>query len=187
MLTETGYVVGETPKQNVISESVEAVYEPRLLLHAWNQGVKRTYIYELMDDPSSPAGFGLLRKDLTPRPAFNALATLMELLSDTPGRRAAGTLNYSIEGDSSKLETTLLEKQDGSFWLAVWVPGSVYEVDQLRPTPVAVREVTISLAGRKRVKRVWKFDEAGHAEMSAPSQSTLTFQAGSAVTLLDIE
>jgi hypothetical protein len=65
VISETGYVVNNAPKQNVIPEWVEAVYEPRLLLHAWNSGVKRTYIYELMDEPSSTQGFGLLRADLT--------------------------------------------------------------------------------------------------------------------------
>ena len=54
IMTETGYTVTDIPKQNDIAESLEAVYYPRLLLHAWNVGIKRTYIYEFMDDPSSP-------------------------------------------------------------------------------------------------------------------------------------
>jgi hypothetical protein len=185
-MTETGYVVTDVPKTNQISEAVEAIYEPRLLLHAWNLGVRRTYIYELMDDPSSPPGIGLMRSDRTPRPAYTALATLMRLLSDTPGPRPPGKLSFTLQGSASGLETTLLQKQDGSFWLAVWNPGCIYEVNRLQNTPIAPRMVTIAVGGGEVIRNAWTFDETGQAQQKSVQAATATLPIGSAVTLLEI-
>lgn len=186
MMTETGYVVNNTTSQNVITEATEAVYEPRLLLHAWNMGIKRTYIYELTEEPSSTAGFGLLRSDLSPRPAFTAVANLMQLLSDSGGSFAAGSLSYTLSGNSSGVETTLLEKKDGSFWLALWVPQPIFEVNLLHLLNVASQQVSISVPG-KTVTNVWSFNNAGNTSTWSPNQSSATIQVGPTVTLLRID
>lgn len=187
MMTETGYIASNTPKQNVVPEAVEAVYMPRLVLHAWNLGIKRTYIYELMDDPSSPVGFGLLRGDLTPRPAYTALATLMHLLADSPGARTAESLSYSLQGDASGLETTLLEKQDGSFWLAIWIPAPIYEVNQLHPISVPPHTITLKVASGKTIQNSWVFNDNGEADEKLLNTDMVTLSIGSAVTLLQIQ
>jgi len=186
-MTESGYVAGEEPKRNVIPETVEAVYLPRLVLHAWNLGIRRTYIYELMDEPSSTPGFGLMHKDLTPRPAYTALATLTRLLADKPGPQQAGMLSYTIQGDMKGLETTLLEKQDGSFWLAIWNQSAIYEVNELHSLPVAPRTVTLTVAARKNIRAVWAFDETGQASQKALKATTTALDVGSAITLIEID
>ncbi len=186
MMTETGYVADNTPKRNEIPDAVEAIYEPRLVLHAWNEGVRRTYIYELMDDPSSTPGFGLLHADLTPRPAYRALATLLHLLADAPGPQAPGRLTYSLSGEAGDLESTLLQKRDGSFWLAVWNPGCIYEVNELRPTPIAARNVTLNVAGGRRAVAVWTFNESGSADKTAVNEASVPLKVGPAVTLIEI-
>lgn len=186
MMTETGYVVTATPRVNQIPEAVEAIYEPRLLLHAWNVGIRRTYIYELIDDPSSPPGIGLLRSDLTPRPAFQAIATLMRLLSDMPGTQPAAKLSWSLQGDAHDVESTLLQKQDGSFWLALWNPGSIYEVNRLQSTPLPPRAVTITVAGGETIQSAWIFDDTGGTQQKPLQATTAKLSIGSAVTLLEI-
>lgn len=186
MITETGYVANNTPKRNEIPDAIEAIYEPRLALHAWNEGVRRTYIYELMDDPSSTPGFGLLHADLTPRPAYRALATLMHLLADAPGPQTPGRLAYSLSGDRHGLESTLLQKRDGSFWLALWNPGCIYEVNELRPTPIAAQNVTLTVAGGRRVAALWSFDESGRADKTAVDRSRVSLDVKPAVTLVEI-
>jgi hypothetical protein len=185
MMTETGYVVSNTPKRNEIPEAVEAIYEPRLVLHAWNEGVRRTYIYELMDDPSSTPGFGLLHADLTPRPAYRALAALLHLLADSPGPEKTGRLSYTLS-HADGLETTLLEKHDGSFWLAIWNSGCIYEVNELHSIPVATRDVTLTLTGKRQVAAIWTFEESGDATKLAEDRGSVSLQIGSAVTLIEI-
>jgi hypothetical protein len=186
VMTETGYVVNNTPSQNVIPESVEAIYEPRLLLHAWNMGIRRTYIYELMDDPSSPAGFGLLRTDLSPRPAYTAIASLMGLLSDGPGAFSPQVLNYWVDGAGAKIETTVLQKQDGSFWLALWEPALIFEVNAVTPLTVAPQTVTLSVAGGMEIEKIWSFDDAGNTSVVSPGSASASVSVSPAVTLVEI-
>jgi hypothetical protein len=187
IMTETGYTVTDFAKQNDISESLEAIYYPRLLLHAWNVGVKRTYIYELMDDPSSPKGIGLMRRDLSLRPAFNAVSNLMALLSDSTGTLTPGKLEWTtLNSNSSGIETTLLQKHDRSFWLALWVPASSYEVDKLHPIPVPTRQMTIAIGGGKQVRDVWTFDGAGNTQKTSFNKATVTIPVAETVTLMEI-
>jgi hypothetical protein len=186
MMTESGYVASNTAAQNVIPESVEAIYEPRLLLHAWNEGIKRTYVYELMDDPSSTSGLGLLRSDLSARPAYTALAGLMGLLSDQPEAFVAGKLTYTLTGSIKGVETTLLEKQDGSFWLAIWLNGSIYDVNGLQSTPLAAQAVNLSIFGGKLLRDAWCFDGTGNTTHYTFSNATKSISVTSAVKLLRI-
>jgi len=186
VMTETGYVVNNTPTVNVIPESVEAVYEPRLLLHAWNMGIRRSYIYELMDDPSSPAGFGLLRTDLSPRPAYTALASLMGLLADTPGTFSPQVLNYWLDGASTNMETTLLQKKDGSFWLALWEPSAIFDVNAVTPLDVSSQVVTLSVANGMQIENIWSFDATGNTSVVSPGSASASVSVNAAVTLVEI-
>ena len=186
VMTETGYVVNNTPSQNVITESLEAIYEPRLLLHAWNMGFKRTYIYELMDDPSSTPGFGLMRTDLTPRPAYTAIASLMGLVADQPGTFSPQILHYWLDGANGDVETTVLQKQDGSFWLALWEPDCIWDVNALKATPVAPQTVTLSVANGQQIQNVWSFDDTGNTSEVSPNAASAKVTIRSTVTLVEI-
>jgi hypothetical protein len=185
-VTETGYVVNNHPSINVVPEWVEAVYEPRLLLHLWNSGVKRTYIYELMDDPSSPVGFGLLRHDLSPRPAYTAIKTLMGLLADKDSAFTPEALPYTISGNISGIETTLLQKQDGTFWLALWQPGCIFDVNAVKSTPLPAHNITLMLDNNDNVLHQWSFDQNGNATMTSPNSSSINLSIKGTVTLLEI-
>ncbi|HWZ51820.1 MAG TPA: hypothetical protein VNW54_10185 [Granulicella sp.] len=186
MITETGYVVADTPRQNVIPPQVAAVYMPRLLLHAWSLGIRRTYIYELIDEPSSPRGFGLLNDDLSPRPAYTAVASLMRLLSDTSRLPAPGQLQWTWQGDSAGIETTLLEKHDGSFWLAAWLTATIYEVDGMSATPVPSRPITLNVGNGRRIRASWAFDDLGQTNYTVIDRATASVRVASAVTIFEI-
>jgi len=128
-----------------------------------------------------------MRRDMSPRPAFNAVSNLMRLLSDEPGNLKPGKLDWTIQGgDSAGIESALFQKHDGSFWLALWVPKAIYEVDKLHPIAVAAKQVTFSVGERKRVINIWDFDEAGNAAQNKVDRGTVTISVGSAVTLLEI-
>lgn len=186
VMTETGYQASNTSSQNVIPESVEAVYEPRLLLHAWNMGIKRTYIYELMDDPSSPAGYGLLRDDLTQRPAYTAVSTLMNLLSDIQSDFSPQALTYWLSGNTQDIETTLLQKQDGSFWLAMWQPKSIFDVNAVAPQTVSPQSVLLTVPSGMQIENIWSFGEEGTVAESSPGSASATVSINTAVTLIEI-
>ena len=174
------------PRKVKSGKAPEAVYAPRLLLHAWNEGITRTYIYELMDDPSSTTGYGLLRYDLSQRPAYIAIANLTKLLADGSGTFAPETLNYSLTGNTTGVETTLLEKQDGSFWLAIWLKGSIYDVNALKPTPIDPQAVQISVSGGKNIRCIWSFDQSGNTSSTSVNSATVNLSVSSTIQLLKI-
>ena len=176
-ITETGYIA--FPSVSVpytIPESVEASYTPRTLLVAFNHGVKRTFLYELLDEVSSP-GYGLLRSDMSEKPAFVAVKNLLSLLSD-PGTSAfsPGKLDYKVEGGDATVAHTLLEKRDGSFWLVLWSEQSSYDPDSNTQLAVPQQNVTLRINSAATATQIIQFDSTGVATpstLASRSQSLL--------------
>ena len=87
--TETGYPTW----RNGVTEEVQAKYIPRLVAEYCRLGIRRTYLYELVDVKADPGGsdinahFGLIRNDLSRKPAFAALKSLLALVK--PGANTA--------------------------------------------------------------------------------------------------
>ncbi len=81
--TETGYATPPSPSS--VDDATQAAYVPRLFLVQYAAGIPRTFEYELVDEGGPPFGtYGLVRHDLTPKPAFRALASLLHELSAAP-------------------------------------------------------------------------------------------------------
>lgn len=146
LVTETGYhdAVNDEDSQPAVSEEVEAVYLPRLLLDAYAIGVVRTYLYELVDefpdvdDSDDQASFGLYRRDWSPKPAADSVTDLLQLLSSVSDSDPT-SLELAVRApDDEDVRTLLLGDGDGH-WLALWRSVSVYDnqVDeQLEPSTV---------------------------------------------------
>ena len=122
MATETGYY-NKPNDGGQVSELAAGKYVPRLFGEYFNRGIARTYSYELVDEnptTDKESNFGLLRWDLTPKPAYTALKNTIDLLKE-PGQTsfAAGSLNLTITAPST-VHHTLLEKSDGTYYLLLW-------------------------------------------------------------------
>src|SRR5208282_3873884 len=143
--TETGYQTTSTPTQNEVPETVAGTYAPRLLLYSFKSGVPKTYFYELIDDPAgTQPGYGLLRYDLSPKPAFTAISNLLQILKDDNTQFAPGSLDYSLSGEMSGVDSLLLQKSNGDFYLNVWLDGSIYDVNSLKATLLAPQALTLT-------------------------------------------
>jgi hypothetical protein len=185
--TETGYITTSTPRQNQIPESVEGIYAPRVVLDFFNKGFKRTYFYELIDDPSwAQPGYGLLRYDLSPKPAAIALTNLLSILEDSNTSFTPESLNYSLSGDTSGVESLLVEKSEGQFWLAVWLDGSIYDVNALQATPVPSRQLTLSIPGGRVATYLDSFGSDGNMQGTPLNQSNLQFPVSIGLTMIRI-
>jgi hypothetical protein len=143
--TETGYDVN-TAHSNSVPANVYATYLPRLLLAHWNAGIKRTFIYELADDPSTAGAFGLLDSSGTRRPAFVALSALLNLLQD-PGNLffPTNTISLTISGQTNNVQHPLMQKRDGSIYLALWIGTSVFDPNAKQAILVMPQALQISL------------------------------------------
>ena len=145
--TETGYhtalnYISGSEAFMPVTEAAQAVYMPRVFLEHFRRGVARTYSYELLNQFSDPglkdreSNFGLLRNDLSKKPAFDALQNLIGILKDPGSGFTPGSLDYSLEGNQENLRQVLLQKSDGSFYLALWRATSVWDaVNKLALNP----------------------------------------------------
>jgi hypothetical protein len=129
IVTETGYHNAVNapvpPAQPAVSEQAAAIYVPRLLLEHFRVGIERTFLYELIDEHHEPSltdqeqHFGLVRHDLSRKPAFTAVRNLLSLLEDPGPSFAPGSLEFSLKA-GQPVQQLLLQKRDGRFYLAVW-------------------------------------------------------------------
>jgi len=76
------------------------------------------YFYSLFDDMSGR--YGLMNPDGSPRPAGKALHDFTTLLADRGGSFTPGSLRYTLSGRIEGDNVLLMQKFDGSFWLALW-------------------------------------------------------------------
>jgi len=151
--TETGYF-NDPAKADAVPENVAGTYMPRLLFEQWMHGIKRTYLYELVDigpvSEFTDATYGLLRSDFSPKPSYNAVKSVLRLLSDPGPSFRAGNLNFELAGELTDVHHLLLEKRNGTFYLAIWIEESGYDVAAKAAVPVP--EHTIVVTTRDRVR-----------------------------------
>ena len=161
--TETGYCQSAQP--GGIPENVAAIYEPRMFLEQFSHGVFRTYQYELLDEGGDPNGIGshcgLLRNDLTPKPAYGALKALIGYFSDPGPAFRPGSLEYSLQGNLDRVDHVLLEKRDGTMYLALWIERYVYDAAAKRDLDSPPQALTLRLARSARGVTAVRFGDDG--------------------------
>jgi hypothetical protein len=145
--TETGYY-NKPNDGGQVSEVATGKYMPRLFGEYFNRGVVRTYSYELVDqNPTTDkeSNFGLLRWDLTPKPAYTAMKNVISLLggpaSEALLNAPTSSLTYTIPTSPASLHHTLLQRADGAFVLMLWNEVSSWDrtnFQDINNTPLSV-------------------------------------------------
>jgi hypothetical protein len=147
--TETGYHNALSDSSGSgISEQASSKYLPRLHLEYFNRGIKRAFLYELINSRQGTGqeqNFGLLRHDGSRKPAFIALKNLILLLKDSGTSFPLKSLNYSLSGDTTNVHHTLLQKRDGTFYLILWQEVKSWDNTNKKDIPVADRRLTLNL------------------------------------------
>ncbi len=177
--TEMGwYTTGSAIDTSNVSQLVQAKYMLDGLLDAYQQGDAKTYLYELMDESGSAtnteANFGLFNADGTAKPAAVALHNLTALLADNGASFAAGSLSYSLTGTLSTDHSLLLEKSDGTFWLALW--NETRLSGPSAPTDIAVANHTVTLNLANIAASVTVYDPLSGTSAVQTTNSTQTVQ-----------
>jgi hypothetical protein len=161
---ETGYIsFPSTTTPYTVPESVTASYVPRTMLLAFKHGYDKTFFYQLVDDPTSPQGYGLLHTDFTEKPGFTALKNLLSLLSDSGGSNfTPGSLPFSIVGGDSNVNHLLLQKSDGSYWLALWLEEPSWDPANTVSLPVTPENIGINLGSGYTTTTDYQFNNTGN-------------------------
>ena len=165
VFTETGYhnALQGGSEHPPASEEATAVYLPRLLLAAFGAGVRRTFVYELADVGAEPTAtdpvqhFGLVRSDLSPKPAFEAIRTLLRAVRASPGPHSSERPPWRLAGDAAaSVQRLTLVRRDGSRVLALWRPVAVWDRDARRAVAPEPSSVEVVFGSAARDVLVWR-------------------------------
>jgi hypothetical protein len=149
--TEAGYS-NYFPSRGV-SEEAEGKYTARMLVEYFRRGIVRTYKYELVNEgqPGVEGVYGLLRNDLSEKPAFRAVKNLIAILTDKGSDFQPGSLNYVLDDSVDNIRQILFQKRDGDFYLIVWLEVPSWDVNtniDLYPPP---QEVLLTLLNNHNI------------------------------------
>jgi len=191
MATESGYhdALNARSGQPPVSEQAAAVYIPRLVLEYFRLGIVRTFLYELADEKPDPGlvdpeqHFGLLRSDLSPKPAFIALRRLIATAAGRGTTPAHDVPRVRTDAADAGVREVLLRRDDGSCILALWRPAPVWLVAARRPVTESPVQVRIGFSAPPHEVTV------SHPSLNAETRSltparTLSLPVGADVTLL---
>jgi hypothetical protein len=134
VITEFGYYTqsdsdGMSPSESVWTPTTNALQDSLIidgLLDAYRMGFAQTYIYNLIDGYQSTHAedyLGVFNFDGTPKLAATGLHNLTILLKDTGATASSfptGSVPYTLTGSIAGDSTFLMQKSDGSYWLALW-------------------------------------------------------------------
>ncbi|PZR88612.1 MAG: hypothetical protein DLM68_07175 [Hyphomicrobiales bacterium] len=115
--TETGWGTGGA---HPLTEVQQGKLFLNLYLAQFKRGWRYTFIYEMRDyEGGDTDGTGIYHKDSTPKISATYIHNFTTILADTISK-ATGSLNYSIPSESATVHDLLMQKSDGTFYLAVW-------------------------------------------------------------------
>ncbi|MCW2772354.1 MAG: hypothetical protein JWN91_680 [Nocardioides sp.] len=192
--TEAGYhnALGTGNGHRPVPEDVAGTYMPRLLLEHVLRGDQRMYSYELIDEFADPdltnpeANFGLLHRDLTPKPAYTAMQNLLGLLAD-PGSSSFEPGSLAIEADglpAGEARYVLTQKRNGQFVLLLWRDVSVWDPVEQTRVDVAPADVTLKL-GQSKDLALYRPSDGAAPERETTGDS-LSLQLGGEVVAVTI-
>ncbi len=152
--TEGGYN-NDIPSGGV-SEEAEGKYTARMFVEYFRRGFTRTYKYELVSEgqPGREGVFGLLRNDLSEKPAFRAVKNLITILSDKGPDFVPGSLNYSLDDNVNNVRQILFQKRDGDFYLVVWLELPSWDVNANKDLYPPAQEVLLTLLYNHNISNV---------------------------------
>jgi hypothetical protein len=197
--SETGYQTS-TNSQG-ISEQAHAKYAPRLAFEYFNAGIDRYYTYQLYDylapnstDPQ--ANFGLVAYDFRKKPVFRAMENMIDIVEDPGGPCQVGSLAYDLENASADVHSVLLQKCDGTFYLALWQEVRSYDRDTDQLISVNPQNVTVQFPSAMKTVKIFDptniassgpaDDAEMHPSRTLSSVSQLTEPIGDEVKIIQV-
>lgn len=181
LVSETGYhtAVQTTKAHLPVSEAIKTRYLARLLLWDFKNGVRRSYLYELMDSfnngPTDPEShFGLAGFDGARKPCFLMIKQFLALFGPpaaTAAARPGGPFRFEISGNSQDLQSAVFRRGDGSHLLFLWLGISGWDRVARMPRPPVSRELVLTLQPSPRAARARLFGDDGSLG-SAPLTAT---------------
>jgi hypothetical protein len=194
LVTECGYH-NRTEEQGHpgVSEAAEAKYLPRLFFVYFNRGMTKAYKYELLDLKPDPGftdmekHFGLVRTNGTPKPSFLALKNLLHLLADPGPAAPSSSLAFQLSGATNNMHRTLLQKRDGTFWLALFQEAASYDAKTRRNLEVSRATVTLTLPWPAPEIRLFRPNDSAEPTERIAASSEVKLAVADEILLVEIK
>ena len=163
IVTETGNYTMPNGDSGV-NETVQAKLLMDTLLDDFSNGVKLTYIYQLLDpfpDPNNTTPedhYGLFHYDGTPKVAATAIHDLTTILADSSATSQSFTpapLSYAVTGMPSGAFQFALEKADGTYDVALWWEPWIWDRTTNSEVTFASNNVTLTLGQSYQTIKVY--------------------------------
>jgi hypothetical protein len=154
IFTEAGYYT--LPQQRNwggVDEATQAKYTLNMVLDGFSLGVRRTYIYQLLDaypdrtQTNREAHFGLFDLDYRPKPAATALHNLVALLRDDDSARGSRepTAHVEVAGLPDTANTLALKKADGTTIVVIWNEPQIWDYGAAQAIPYESKPITVAI------------------------------------------
>jgi len=186
--TETGYHTAINAAG--LSETADGKYMSQLYFAFQRIGYEKVYKYELIDEFDNPAldydqsHYGMLRYDLSKKPSYVTLKRIMDLLDDDLQANFT-PLDYAVANTPTRFRSYLLQKSDGSHWLALWNDIKVWEGTTGTDLTPADVTVTLNFTSRKTVDVYRPYSSA--SPVSSSTGTTVNVGINGDVALVKIQ
>jgi hypothetical protein len=153
-MTEAGNhtKLGNSDYMEGVSEAVQAKMIPSLYLSAFEQGVSKTFLYQLANQFTDPAHqesyFGLVDQQWKEKPAFSSLKNMIDVLTRESGRGArapGGSLEYELRDLPPTAHQKLFQTGGGDWILAVWNEPDIWDEQNNTEIDNPTAKVTLKL------------------------------------------
>lgn len=159
LVTETGVCTNTRQNDGMcISERAQAIYILRTFLDKFeHHHLTKSFYYEFVDQGTTQGNaawnWGIVRKDMTRKPAFHALKNLITLLSDR-GNHAFTTsfLDYNLAGRDAATREVLVQKRNGTYYLMVWRAERSFNTAGDHDITVPAKNMTLTFVRPANVK-----------------------------------
>jgi hypothetical protein len=183
VVTETGYPTLQGKSSwGGIDGVTQAKLTLNLLFDAAALGIRRTYIYQLLDAYPDSTGtevdkhLGLFDLQYQPKPAAHAIHNLTTILKGSAGGNvSAAAVSFTITGLPSSAKSLSIRRSDGSTVIAIWDEPKIWDSDGLQPIPHA--KVPIAVQFSAPVDMAY-FDPLGSEAPIASARNTAQIQLG---------
>lgn len=173
--TETGYYE--------INDNVRAKYVPRTYAWFFKHGVKKTFLYQFADFDGP---WGIIREDLTEKPAYTSLKNLISIVKDNNSTFTPSSLNYTLSGDTSNVHDLLLQRGDGTYFLLLWQGARSWNRDADVQNSVGNKAVTVFIDTSMKAGKLYRPLNSAAAVETYVNPTTLTIQVPDDIMVLEL-
>jgi hypothetical protein len=151
-ITEFGWQTAEFSGGLWVDENTKVKYLARGILELpLRPQIAKGFIYQLIDHLDDPdqleraAHFGLIDYNFNRKPSFYAVRNMLHVLCDGPLTFVPRSLDYTLAGDLTDVRTLLLQKNNGAFYLVLWLETQGFRAAS-GPVAIPSRPVSLSFA-----------------------------------------